>query len=391
MVGMDELKITHLASFTGNIGDNASHIGLRNILSDIIGDNFEMNRLEIRKTYNNYSLNDKINFDDDFVKLVNKKDLLIIGGGGFLDFWVENTRTGTTIDMSEEILNKINVPILITSVGSKPHKEVPEGNVKKFKNFLDILLDKENVNVMIRNDGSKKTIKNYLGEKYSSQIPQILDNGFFYKNNEDQFSLISDKYVVINTTIDQIRMENNQYIDKIDEDIYHSELSKVAEYIIEQTELDIIFVPHIYKDLRSISRVLDNINDFYVRTRVEVAPYLHGDEGCNKLFKLYKDSEFIIGMRFHSNICSLAMNKFSIGLAALDRVIDMYDELGLGDRYIKVDGEFSDRLIEKIDNLYPHRSSLIKKSKKSVRKEKEDTLSKYREVIESIVEDATYL
>lgn len=48
------MKILHLASHTGNIGDNISHIGLHNILNQILGNDYTMDNLEIRKSYNIY-------------------------------------------------------------------------------------------------------------------------------------------------------------------------------------------------------------------------------------------------------------------------------------------------------------------------------------------------
>ena len=48
------MKILHLASFNGNVGDNASHMGLYNFLNDINPDcNFD--QIEIRKFYKNYT------------------------------------------------------------------------------------------------------------------------------------------------------------------------------------------------------------------------------------------------------------------------------------------------------------------------------------------------
>ena len=52
------LRILHVASFSGNIGDNASHMGLRKVLSILI-DNPEITELEIRDYYCNAPLRNK--------------------------------------------------------------------------------------------------------------------------------------------------------------------------------------------------------------------------------------------------------------------------------------------------------------------------------------------
>ena len=74
------MRILHIASFNGNIGDNASHIGLRNILKTL-GVIATIDQIEIRRFYKNYSLFDKQSFDEDFVKMANQYDLVVFGGG----------------------------------------------------------------------------------------------------------------------------------------------------------------------------------------------------------------------------------------------------------------------------------------------------------------------
>ena len=175
---MTLIKILHVASFTGNIGDNASHIGLYSILRNILGDNFEVEKVEIRRFYKNYSLSDKMHFDDKFVEMANKKDLLIVGGGGFFDYWVPNSSTGTTIDMSKEVLEKLFVPTLFVSVGCMPHQSIPEGNIDRLHSFLTALCHKQNVRIALRNDGSLSEIRRLFGSEFDNKIQEILDNGF---------------------------------------------------------------------------------------------------------------------------------------------------------------------------------------------------------------------
>ena len=78
------MKILHVASFKGNIGDNASHMGFYKILKLHLID-FKVKKIEIRKFYKNYKKSDALSFDDKFVESINNYDLCIIGGGGFLD------------------------------------------------------------------------------------------------------------------------------------------------------------------------------------------------------------------------------------------------------------------------------------------------------------------
>lgn len=343
------MKILHLASHTGNIGDNASHIGFRKVLSSIVKEPLQIDELEIRRFYITYSLPDKLFFDEAFTARVNTYDLLVIGGGGFLDFWVEGSATGTTLNISEEILNKITTPVFVSSVGCIPHKQIPEGNVEKFRRFLDALMNRKNTFLAVRNDGSSHILNEIIGKKYFEQIPEVLDHGFFYENDGTYYNPCEEPYILINTTDDQVKMLNRK-TGKIDEKTFIDEMHKVIDHLIDQTRLSIVFAPHIYADYKAIDLLVSRINNFHLRSRVIVAPHVQGDFGCNQVFSAYKNSKLVIGMRFHANVCSLAMGVPVVGIAALDRVSSVYESVGLPQLAIPVDEHFSKNAIQLIDS-----------------------------------------
>ncbi|RCH56651.1 hypothetical protein DJ568_01970 [Mucilaginibacter hurinus] len=339
------MKILHVASFDGNIGDNASHIGFHSLLSRVMDEGtYSIEQLEIRKFYNNYTLPDKHRFDDDFATLANSYDLLFIGGGGFLDFDIKGSPTGTTIGISPSILDKIKVPVVISSIGCNPRNEIPEGNINKFKDFLDSYLGHSNRYLAVRNDGSREVIREVIGEHYYNAIPEVLDHGFFYDNDGSFYRPTEKDYILINTTSDQVQMKN-RLLGEVDQDSYVDEMGKVISHIIDNTPYDIVFAPHIYSDYKAIDILLKNVNDFHLRTRIVVAPYVQGDYGCNQIFSAYKNSALVLGMRFHANVCTIAMNTPGIGLGALDRVSGLYRSLGMDGQFVTVDQPFSNELI----------------------------------------------
>jgi polysaccharide pyruvyl transferase WcaK-like protein len=338
------MKILHIASFMGNIGDNASHLGFYKLLKKNIS-NYQINKIEIRKFYKNYDKPDRMFFDKEFISHINSFDLCVIGGGGFLDYWVPKSQTGTTIDIDPALLQFISTPTLITSIGSNPHKKVPEGNIKKFRIFLDKVSENKNIKIAVRNDGSIESIRRDIGEKYIDKITEILDHGFFYDVESSFFPIVKQDYVAINITNDQVKMLSS-IRGEIDIENYHKELALVVDYIVDKLNLHIVFVPHIYSDLRAISDLLENIDDSIIRNHITIAPCIQGDEGVNYLFSIYKKSEFVIGTRFHSNVCSLAMKKFTIGLIVLDRVKYLYDYFGLSKQAVTLEGGFSKNIID---------------------------------------------
>ncbi len=57
-----QMNVLHIASFCGNVGDNANHYGLRKKLSYIFPENVVYDELEIRRFYKNYDGKDKLFF-----------------------------------------------------------------------------------------------------------------------------------------------------------------------------------------------------------------------------------------------------------------------------------------------------------------------------------------
>ena len=342
------MRILHVASFVGNIGDNASHLGLQKILTEYFN-HFDVERLEIRKFYKNYKHEDKQRFDLTFIEYANQFDMLVIGGGGFLDYWLESSATGTTIDMEPQLVAKIQVPTLICSVGCMPHKAIPVGNVDKFRRFLDAVMLNPKVRIAVRNDGSVLSLKNNIGVEYLRHIPEVLDNGFFFDTHAPNPMPMEKDYIAINVTNDQLQMSSHSRGD-IDKSVYLAALVQVVTHIAKTLKINVVFVPHIYADLKAIAEVLSLLDDFIIREYISVAPCLQYDEGTKTVFSVYKHSRLVIGSRFHTNVCSLAMGVPTVGLVALDRVKYVYDQLGVPDSYVLLDYDFASDLIEKVEN-----------------------------------------
>ena len=80
------MKILHVASFKGNVGDNANHNGLRHKLASVLNVPLDYDEIEIRRFYMKYDGPDKLKFDMKFAELANQYELVIIGVGNFLKY-----------------------------------------------------------------------------------------------------------------------------------------------------------------------------------------------------------------------------------------------------------------------------------------------------------------
>ncbi|CAH6896922.1 Polysaccharide pyruvyl transferase family protein [Vibrio chagasii] len=355
------MKILHIAAFDGNVGDNASHLGFERILAMLLN-NYHVDRIEIRKAYKNYTENDKLRFDDSFANLANSYDLVVFGGGGFLDYWVEGSSNGTTIDIGIDVLEKINTKILITSVGSNPHRKVPKENYNKFRTFLDYVRKSDRIKIALRNDGSIESIKRDIGTDYVSFLEEILDHGYFYKPEKLYTLPIEGKYVAINITDDQLSMQGGLTDER---DWYYQELETVLTWL-GNNQYKAVLIPHIHQDVEAIGNLMSRLPSSLIRNHTVVAPCIQSDEGADLIFSLYKNAHFTIASRYHANVCSLKFGTPTIGLSPLERIEYTHNQLTSSKTNVPIFKGFSQKIINLIES-YDFDSMKVKDNLESLK------------------------
>lgn len=374
------MKILHVASFKGNIGDNASHMGFAHILRRVLGE-FEITQVEIRDFYKNRPAGERRYFDRDFVAYANGFDLLVVGGGGFFDYWVEDSVTGTTIDISPANLEQLSVPTLFASIGSHPHKPVPPGNVEKFRRFVEQISSRSNMRILPRNDGSIRQMATMLSAQCLAEQQEILDNGFFYEQQVfDRYPVLGETpYVAWNITTDQLSMNANLQ-DGLIVQRYYENLAAAIMTISRETGFRHVFVPHISSDLGAIVKLMGYLPDRLVRSEVMVAPYGEGDLAAQFAFNIYRESRVTVGMRFHSNVCPIALGVDTIGLGVLERIKYVYDYFAVPQRCLDVATDFSGALAEMICG-----SGVVQISGDLLARKREDSLEVYSRAFGAIL------
>lgn len=330
-----ELNVLHLASFVGNIGDNANHVGFRDSLKRNVSYDLRYTNLEIREFYWK-----ERRFDDQFVALCNQHDLVVIGGGNYFELWVEGSETGTSIDISIDTLKRIDAPILFNALGVDSGQGVPEVNAQKFRAFLDFLLASDRYIVSVRNDGALDTLARYVGPEYPQQVHHVPDAGFFTTVHEHFHPELNDggTNLVINLAGDMVETRfAAREPDGITYDEFLQEFADtLSEFVRSTAGARLIFVPHIFRDIETISKVLEYFPDPVRRTKIRVAPYLIGDQGQDYLFDLYRQADLVLGMRFHANVCPIGLLTPTLGLVNYRQIEMLYRELDMNDRCIRV-------------------------------------------------------
>lgn len=343
-----KLKVLHVASFIGNVGDNANHKGSKFLREQFLDYEFVITRKEIREFY----WKEWIFNSQDFVNEANSYDLVMIGGGNYFELWVENSETGTSIDIGLEYLKKIDKPILFYSLGCDLGQGVPQINIEKFRIFLDYLTNCKKYFVSVRNDGALSNIEKIYDHRYYDKIVEIPDGGFFTRvENLNHFEIENEKMnILINVAGDMPEVRFPGTDGKIS---YEDFTKEFAEAIVKlsfehDNNINFIFVPHIFKDIKTSYDIINNINDNIRRFNVKVAPYLIGDKGHDYIFSLYNQVDLVLGMRFHSNVCSYALKKNVIGLVNYTQIFNLYTNID-SHEYVEVNKEgFKTSLVDKI-------------------------------------------
>ncbi len=341
-----KINVLHLASFTGNIGDNANHLGTRAQFSKNLNVEFNYTNLEIREFY--WGLRQ---FDQSFIDYVNSFELLIVGGGNYFELWVEKSRTGCSIDLPAEDLAKISTPILFYGLGVDAGQGVPEKCQRRFSDFLSFIIDSPTIKAVVRNDGAKETLREYFPDLDTTAILKVPDGGFFVDpGTYEHCELKLGKNIAINIAGDMLDTrfpsgENFSFDDFLTEFV-----GLLTKKLRNNKALNLLFIPHIFRDLDAIHQALLKFDDDIRRTRISVAPYLTGDLGAEKLFSLYRQCDLSLAMRFHANVCPLGMRKPVIGLSNYPQIDKLYRDLDLGDQCVRVNCEgFAKDLENKID------------------------------------------
>lgn len=339
------MKVLHIASFNGNIGDYANHKALHTCFKKYVDEDAQFTCVEMREFYSSWGIR---HFDDEFVKLANSHDLLILGGGNFFDLGWDYSHTGTTIDLSDDIIESLKCKVLVCAMGFSDRNEVNQKNVCAFNHFLNNILSRKNWKVSLRNDGSLAKMRKYVEKSLTEKIIKIPDHGFSYMPERrcPMFEFPTEKTVGINICADAI---SSRFKDKNAAEKFFKQISEViTEFLHQRKDYSVVFFPHIYSDMECIVNVIKGIPDTIRRTRLTVAPLvLANNSSVDNVFDLYKRCEFAVSMRFHANVCPISMEVPTIGISTNGQIEDLYEEIGLPERCINAySGEINESLFK---------------------------------------------
>lgn len=346
------MRILHLASFNGNIGDMANHNGIYKLFKKYVSNDVEFIPLEIREFYKSWNIR---KYDDELIDYINTYDAFVIGGGNFWDIKWDYSQTGTTIDFSIERFEKIKCPVIFNGLGVDLSYEANYlENTKKFKKFFEYIVKKNNTVVSVRNDDSVNFLRDIISKEALDETYIIPDGGFFTEASQYYHPEIpkDKKIIALNTAKDRFEERWDKKIFSYEE--YCMEMGEVIDEIVGEDEsIHLVIVPHIPSDMEACYDILRNVNDKIVRNNITVAPCLNGENTPGDyIVDLYRRSDLVLGARYHANICAIAMERPSIAIISLQEIMELHKNIGLENRVVYVNkGSFKKDLLEKIREM----------------------------------------
>jgi polysaccharide pyruvyl transferase WcaK-like protein len=315
----------------GNQGDLTNHNNFQTWFNEITKSENIWKKIEIRGFFRN-----EYTYEEFFPEFANQFDLLVIGGGNFFELWPSNSWSGTSIGLTPEMLDRLNVPIFINSIGVDAAQGISENAKFNFATFIELFL-KKNALISVRNDGSYDEINRQVPEVSMQEIHVLPDAGFFCIQPIPPVKRSPYTYIAINLAID---MKEKRYESQL-ENGYRQFVENFAadiEWILSSAFVDkIIFTSHIYSDLKIALDVVEKLSEKSRRERVIFSQFGPDMASNEVLIETYFEAELTIAMRFHANLIPIGLGRPTVGINTYPQVSKLYSEIQMEENSLSLD------------------------------------------------------
>jgi polysaccharide pyruvyl transferase WcaK-like protein len=327
------MNVWHFYARYYNFGDHALAVGLRNLFLKYFSKQL------IFKTFN---VHQEI-FDKNLVNRLNgTADLLLIGGGGL----IHGSKDKWLLQIPDQLIEKIRVPIICYGLGYNVfpgEKGITKSIVRNIS-----LLQKKAVFFSVRNDGSKEKLL-----QFGIDAPEVPDPGFFVDCDYNA-PPVKKPYTVIQLAND---MKHNR---GFNEDSLVIQITSIIKLLLEKN-YSIVLAPHVRADIELADRIRKNFGNSNDIFQWDFFDFLR-DEKIYRGLSFYKYADFVIAMRGHSQIFSIAMAVPVISLGSHYKNMELLEKLNVPKMYIPVNkNEFAKEIINCVSQIEKDRQEIQRK------------------------------
>ena len=338
MNSVSTLNLIHLANFNStNIGNGALISGLESTVSEDLSCSVNW----LREPWDDYTFG-LVDFNEDFVAKVNSSDGLIVGGAVTFNGRDYNNRTGSRFELPFELWPKITSPVVF--YGLSYRHWISQGqtyhHADKLKRLIETALEADNMIFSVRNDGTKKWIKDLLGIE-SDQIFEIPDSAVFVEHEEGHYypelmDGVTNLMLSFNDEDADFRFDESLTVEgKSIRSREHviSELVSAVERLYDEFPLNIVLCPHYFDDYRMMSDFLERIRPRIAHQRM-VSTGLCRVKDTGYFYGRYKKADLAMSMRVHSMSPCVGLGTPMMAYTTQDRMTDFMSRIGLQNNYV---------------------------------------------------------
>jgi len=283
------------------------------------------------------------------ISLINKSNLIIIGGGGQYSRWF------FPMDLSK--LKQVKVPIIIYSVGY-------------LRNFNDRELSKKAINSIkelnglpilssVRDKHSKDFMKNI-----ECNVDLVCDPAIFFKGKKDNTIKFDKNKISIGINIAYHGWNNQEkHISKIVNTVID-----FAQQVEQQYPVDFYFMKHHPNEKKIIEELKKKI-------RIKVI-----SRTPEKLLGNYKKIDFFVGMLLHSTILSFNANTPMISIGYDPKNLAFMKLIGMKNFYL----DYRNITGKKLFTLFEKELKQKKTIKERFKKQKKDLWKQHEKFLEKV-------
>lgn len=327
-----ELNVSHVSCYAvGNAGDT--------VLSECVRRTFDK-EFSDRIGWRLHSVYEPV--DQNLIRDVNASQMLVIGGGGlFLPDTNKNSISGWQWACSQEMLDRIEVPVLLYSVGYNYFRGQEPDSL--FINNLNALIEKSSF-VGLRNHGSIEAIRPLLQKSLQDKVCyQPCTTTLIRRILPDLPPKVESGKIAFNFAFDRAEMRYGDY----QEDILCEIMRGI--YRIREKGYEIYIVAHCTGDLS----VLPMISDWKKIHVVNAAAW-----DLDRLARFYNGMDVVLGMRGHAQMIPFGVNCHIISLGSHEKMRWFLEDIDAEEWYVELTHDIpslSDRIVGKFEEIHEHR------------------------------------
>ena len=304
--GILAIQVTYCK--VGNLGDTVLSQCVRKTLEKLCG----------ITSYNIIAVNAPVT--EKTVDLINNSDVLIIGGGGlFLPDTNENAISGWQWAIPNELLEKIQVPIVLYTIGYNYFRG--QKNNELFEKNVRLLASKCSF-IGLRNNGSCRAINELIGGGKNKAVYQPCTTTLIRRVYANLAEKKPTGNIALNVAFDR---ENLRYGD--DQELILTQIALAMKELVERG-YKLNYVSHCESDKRFIP-YLENENVAFKDVNMS-------DWFPRKAIDFYNEIDCVLGMRGHTQMIPFGLNCEIISLGSHEKMRWFLEDIDAQDWYIEL-------------------------------------------------------